>query len=190
MTKNKELFDAFYYLNMSELKKICHNFGLPDSPPKGQMIERIKHFLSTGKILKPKEMPEISKALKNHKYKLSPDALMLKGAYKNDAQTRTFFKKLIGNHFHFTAFGIDWLNEQWMKGKPPTYQEFATMWQQEIEKRKKKKPEPKKEWALINFMQRYLAKHPNASKQEIMKAWKKEREKHVEFVHRMLKELL
>ena len=56
---------------------------------------------------------------------------MLKGGYKNDLKTRIFFKSIIGDYFHFTAFGIDWLKEQWMKGEPPTYKKFADMWTKE-----------------------------------------------------------
>lgn len=193
----QELFEALYYLKMAELKKICNQLDLPDSPPKGQMIDRIKYFLSTGKILKTQVIPEISKASyfakpskdrkKNQHYPLKPDTLMLKGAYKNDAQTRAFFKTLIGDHFHFTAFGIDWLNEHWMQGRPPTYQEFATMWQKEVDKRKHEKPAPKKEWAYITFVQNYMEKHPNASKAEVTTAWNKIRAEKVMYVYGFLK---
>ncbi|XVN42631.1 MAG: hypothetical protein RCG15_08655 [Candidatus Rickettsia vulgarisii] len=59
-------------------------------------------------------------------YHLHPNTLMLKGSYKNDLRNRQFFKQLIGEHFHFTAIAIDWLNDRWMQGlpPPPTYQEF------------------------------------------------------------------
>jgi hypothetical protein len=135
-------------------------------------------------------MPEISKAKKNQQYPLKPETLMLIGSYKNDAKTRAFFKQLIGPHFHFTSFGIDWINARWKAGNPPTYQEFADMWQYEYQKRKKQPVEPKKEWALINFMQCYAVEHPYASKEEAMKAWKIARAEKVAFVHRMLKKFI
>lgn len=65
------------------------------------------------------------------------------GSYKNDAKTRAFFKKTIGNHFHFNA--------------------------------KTKSLRPKQEWALITFVQKYMGKHPQATKAEVNKAWHKKR---------------
>ncbi len=62
--------------------------------------------------------------------------MILKGSYKNDLKTRLFFKNIVGDHFHFTAFGIDWINEKWMEGNPPTYRDYATMWQSEVDRRK------------------------------------------------------
>lgn len=169
------LFDALYFLKMGELKALCLKLGLPYTAKKGQVIDTIKHFINTGKILEIPEIPTISKAVKGKAYPLAPDTKMLIGSYKNDAKTRAFFKKLIGNHFHFTAFGIDWLNERWQAGKPPTYQEFATMWQKEVDKRKEQKPQPKQEWALITFVQQYMEKHPQATKTQVNKAWHQKR---------------
>ncbi|GMU19861.1 MAG: hypothetical protein AMXMBFR12_10520 [Candidatus Babeliales bacterium] len=170
-----KLFEALYFLKMSELKALCLKLGLPYSEKKGQVIDTIKHFVNTGNVLEIPEIPSISKAKKNQIYPLAPDTKMLLGSYKNDAQTRAFFKKLIGPHFHFTAFGIDWLNERWQAGKPPTYQEFADMWQKEVDNRKNKKPQPKQEWALITFVQKYMEVHPDATKTEVNNAWHKKR---------------
>ena len=77
--------------------------------------------------------------------------------------------------FHFTAFGIDWINQRWLVGNPPTYQEFAEMWQQEYSFRKQNKVAPKVEWAFINFTKEYLAKKPQATQTELHQAWQKER---------------
>lgn len=175
LAEQTKLFDALYFLKMGELKKLCLQLDLPYSGKKGQVIDTIKHFVNTGKVLEIPEIPAVSRAKKGQTYILSPNTKILLGAYKNDAKTRAFFKKLVGPHFHFTAFGIDWLNERWQQGKPPTYQEFATMWQKEVDKRKGKKPQPKQEWALITFVQKYMEAHPNASKAEVTNAWHKKR---------------
>lgn len=175
LKEKSELFEALYFLKMGELKALCLKLGLPYTAKKGQVIDGIKHFINTGKVLEIAETPAVSKAKKGQSYPLASDTKILIGSYKNDAKTRAFFKKLIGNHFHFTAFGIDWLNERWQAGNPPTYQEFATMWQKEVDKRKGKKPQPKQEWALITFVQQYMKKHPQATKAEVNKAWHKKR---------------
>ncbi len=198
--EQSDLFDALYFMKMAELKKVCEQLGLPVTGVKGERIDRIKHFITTGTILEEQKVPEVSKApyyakaskgraKKDKEYPLKPNGLILFGAYKNDAQTRAFFKKLVGNHFHFTAFGIDWLKMRWMQGKPPTYQEFADMWQKETERRKNKKPEPKKEWALITFVQKYMQENPDASKERVLQEWDKLRKQKVAQAQAILKKL-
>jgi len=113
---------------------------------------------------------DISQAESNRSAPLHPSRKILFGCYKNNEETRNFFKTLIGNHFHFTASGQDWIYERWTRGKPPTYAEFATFWQKEYEARKTKKRTPKQEWAYINFVQRYRKKEPKSSQQKLADA--------------------
>lgn len=180
------LKDSLFYLKVTELKSACLQLNLPTTGKKGDLVQRIIIFLEEGKILNLKSLPEISKAKAKQDYPLKPNTLILSGNYKNDLKTRQFFKKLIGDHFHFTAFGQDWIKEQWMKGKPPTYAEFAKYWQNEYLKRKSKKAQPKQEWAYISFIQRYLEKNPNASKTEITREWEMARLEHVKKVEKIL----
>ncbi len=166
------LSSALYFMKMAELKKACLFLLLPDAGNKCELIDRILTFITTGHIQQVQKIPSQSLA-KNYPYQpLSPTSLMLYGGYKNDLQTRDFFKKLIGSYFHFTAYGIDWLNDRWIKGEPPTYQEFATYWITETNQRRKTKPEPKKEWAYIKFMQYMNEAMPHASREQLMQEWK------------------
>lgn len=166
------LKEALHYMKVAELKKASHMFGLSDKGKKGQLIEQILTFINEGKITEISTIPAVSRA-KNHPIQmLSPSSLMLHGSYKNDLKTRNFFKKLIGPQFHFTAFGIDWLNERWLNGCPPTYQEFADFWIQEQERHNREKPKPKDEWMLIRFMQKMKKEEPEASKEDLLHAWK------------------
>lgn len=178
----EELVEALHFLKMDELKQICSQLSLSDQGPKLALVERIKTFVQGGQERMTAKIPAISCAKKNQIYPLAAQALMLVGAYKNDLKSRTFFKQLIGDHFHFTAFGIDWLKQRWCEGSPPTYQEFADMWQKENEHRKQNKAQPKKEWAYINFLQQYTKKHPDASHAETIDAWHALRAEKVNFV--------
>ena len=182
--KNK-LKDSFNYLKMHELKALINHFALESKGKKSELIDCLLHYLYTGKKLKFKKIPEASFANPRTIYPLAPKILMLKGAYKNDLKTRLFFKKLIGEHFHFTAYGLDWLNERWQKGKPPTYRQFADMWQKEYIERKNKRVAPKEEWAYISFVQKLLNCFPDSSRTEIMTAWKNERIKHRDFIFKI-----
>lgn len=177
--KDKKVSDAVYeslhFLHVAELKGLCSRLDLSDKGTKARLIERIMIFLTQGSKQAEPLIPHISRAQKGKEYPLAPATLILKGSYKNDLKTRLFFKSIIGDYFHFTAFGIDWINERWFGGNPPTYQEFADMWSAEYELRAQNGSTPKKEWAYINFTQKFMAHFPNASRQELLDAWEAER---------------
>lgn len=184
------LYEVLHYLKMEELRAICEFYTLATNGKKFDLIRRITTFIQGDEVVEAPAIPMISKAQKGRLYPIEPDAYMVCGAYKNDAKTRAFFKKIVGEHFHFTAYGLDWLNERWHSGNPPTYRQFAQFWQQEHEARKQRTAQPKKEWAYINFTQRYLKQFPDASRAMIAAAWKQEREKHVREVEKILKIVL
>ena len=185
----EKLNTALHFFHVNELRELTLRFDLSDKGDKRALIERIKHFIKTGEAKQPQNIPPVSRAKRGIIYPLSPETLMLKGAYKNDLARRKFFKSLIGDYFHFTAFGIDWLNERWLAGNPPTYREFADMWQKEYAHRKTQKAAPKKEWAYINFTQKFIEKNPNASRETITAAWEVERRKQVAIAREILADL-
>lgn len=183
-----ELEEALYFLHVAELKEVIKVLGHEaSSNTKLDLINQILCFFKTGVVLEAKQIPVKSKVRKGLVCVPAPHELMLKGAYKNDLVNRTFFKLLIGSHFHFTAFGIDWLNERWQAGNPPTYQEFANMWQDEYARRKISKPAPKDEWAYINFVQNMMKLRPGSSKAFIDQAWKSERKRQYMIVFSIIK---
>jgi len=177
------LQEMLSYLHVNELKAQLELLNLSSKAfNKSELIARLMHYAITGKELPALKIPAISKASSNTQYPLKPETKILSGAYKNDLATRNFFKQLIGNHFHFTAQGIDWLRERWLAGNPPTYAEFAREWQAEYERNKQEKRMPKQEWAYIRFVQDYAQSHPTASKKEITDAWNKKRQEYVKKV--------
>ncbi len=186
----QQLNDALCYMNIAELRDVCAHYHLSIKGTKVVLIYRIITFVQTGGVVMLRAIPAISKAQKGLYYPLTSNTLMLYGSYKNDAKARAFFKTLIGNHFHFTAFGIDWLTMRWLSGKPPTYAEFATFWQEEYLLRKQKKASPKKEWAYINFMQRFLQQYPTASREEVINAWQLERQLNIGKIKNLLKKFI
>ena len=178
MSEKKAIQTSLLYFHVGELRELATRLSLVEKGDKKSLILRIVHFLETGERLSVPKFPAASRAKRGVAYPLEREGLMMKGAYKNDLKTRLFFKQLIGPHFHFTAYGIDWLNAQWLEGKPPTYGEFVEMWQAEHEQRKKEPAPPKKEWAYINFVQGYVVKAPHANREEVNRAWQAERERH------------
>lgn len=184
------LSNSLTYLHVSELKAYCEKLALSSKGTKMTLISRMIHFLKTGEKIELPPYPASSLSRGQKVNALKPDALMLKDAYKNDLKTRLFFKNLIGDFFHFTAFGIDWLEERWRQGNPPTYQEFANMWQKEYAFRKANGSPPKEEWAYINFVKRYLKETPQASRKDILKQWEIERNDHKDRINKLLKDHL
>lgn len=181
------LFEALHYLKMAELRDILKSFQLPHKDKKPLLIDRIVLFLKTGDCLPSPTIPKHVYAPKGYKRHLSPEEPIYYKTYKSDLETRLFFKQLIGAHFHFTAYGNDWLEEQWLEGKNPTFQDYADFWQAEHLRRKTSPADPKKEWAYLNFCQKYLQKHPNAPRKDMMSEWKKLQKEKAEFVFNMLK---
>ncbi|MCX5925423.1 MAG: DUF6434 domain-containing protein [Candidatus Dependentiae bacterium] len=169
-----------YYFHVQELREVCDRFQLSSSGNKKDLILRLLSYFKSGKKQELMSFPDSSRVIKGRTYPLEPKTKILMGAYKNDLNTRMFFKKHIGDHFHFTAFGIDWINERWAQGDPPTYEEFASFWQKEYESRKIRKATLKKEWAYLNFIQRYSKEHPECSKAQVIEAWKLERNSYVQ----------
>lgn len=188
--KDIEVLDeALYYMNMEELKQACEELELSVIGKKRDLIHRMLTFIQTGKIVKIKPIPALSKAEKGREYPLSAKTVILYGAYKNDLKTRLFMKKLVGDYFHFTAFGQDWMKERWYAGNPPTYAEFADFWIREYNHRKISKANPKQEWAYLNFIQRYTKQHPQTSKDSMMAAWKKQRAEKAAVAQKILKKI-
>lgn len=170
--EQETLFDALHYMKMAELKNACLSLALPEKGKKTELINRIMTFIETGRIITSPTLPASSRAKNYPIQPLAPASLMLYGEYKNDLKTRAFFQSLIGAQFHFTAYGIDWLNDRWLEGKPPTYQEFADYWTTETKQRKQVKAAPKDEWMFIRFMQSMEKTEPNASQKDLLEAWK------------------
>jgi hypothetical protein len=81
---------------------------------------------------------------------------------------------------------MDWIQERWLEGNPPTYQEFADMWIKEYRRRKEEGVQPKHEWAYINLAQKFMKEHPNTSKKDFLKEWDQTRKKNLTIAHEIL----
>jgi hypothetical protein len=189
-TDQAALNDALHYMNMKELREECEFLGLKPKGKKTSLIQSLFGFALHGIAPTFKGIPAKCRAKPGTQYPIAMDGLILKGSYKCDSATRAFFKSVIGPHFHFTAFGIDWINAQWLNGKTPTYGEFAKMWSKESLRRKTQPARPKKEWAYLTFLQNAKKDYPRATRSQVLKLWKKEREAQVKLAHSLLRKCL
>ena len=181
--QKEELFEDFYCLNMKQLRALCEYFKVPKVGNKGFLIDLLKTYLLTGEIITPIPIPAVSRVQEGTDTRLHEEGYMLYGVYKNDLKTRLFMKSLVGEHFHYTAQGNEWMLKRWQEGNSPTYKEFAAWWQEAYEA---PQPAPKKEWAYINFTRSYLNQFPDVSKEEILKQWKAYQANAADRVHDLL----
>ncbi len=110
---------SLLYLHVKELQDFCKKLQCTSDGKKIDLVFRLIALYGTGKKTTLKDYPPQSIRSKRHPPALSMTSLILKGTDKNDLKTRLFFKEHIGSYFHFTAFGIDWIQERWLEGSPP-----------------------------------------------------------------------
>jgi hypothetical protein len=178
---------ALNHMNMTELKDECRSLGIRPTGRKGEIINGILGFVRGRKKPVANSIPHNCQAQAQGVYPLKKQTLILCGSYKNNDATRDFLKSVVGPHFHFTAFGQDWIRRQWAKGKPPTYAEFARAWQQEhLRRRSGEVARPKKEWAYLNFVQRFGRENPAIDRNQLASEWKKQRAAQAALAHRIL----
>lgn len=89
-----------YYWVKSDLIAFCKQHGLPTQGAKFDLVERIRTYLSTGHRMHSKR---ISKAVDKDSLKCITKNTPIKN-YNNDAETRRFFVKHIGEKFKFNAY--------------------------------------------------------------------------------------
>ncbi len=188
----QQLVKDLNYLNISEIRSFCKKHSIPfsisvqlknadikktaENDRKGIILQRIRHYLKTGKISKATLFPssvvcfeELPKTLK------STDKLFY-GQYqkKNPAMIR-LLQKLTNGKFKEGAIARIIAREFWSTGKAPTFKEFAERWLKAS--RTHTKPNP--EWAFLS---------DKAKRKEILN-WKELRNKKAENVLKILNSL-
>jgi len=162
-TARRRLLDDLNYLNMGEIKKFCdkHSIpykiriqgsdgelkGTPDHDRKGVILERIRHYLSTGTVPSATVFPMSVVNFDPPPSKLKPNDKLYYGQYdKNSRAMIDLLKQLTGGRFKNGAVARIIAREFWSKGKAPTYSEFASAWLQATGNHKRPNPE----WAFLS----------------------------------------
>ena len=125
-----------YYWYLSELAAFCRSHGLEASGHKQELVARIEHFLRTGRR-PPQSKAPASTGLKTGEQLSQPITLdtPVTAAYRCNAETRAFFKSVIGPHFRFTARMQQYRRQKQRGGIPLTYGDLAREWRREAERR-------------------------------------------------------
>lgn len=160
-SEQAQLLDDIYYLNMGEFRQFCDAHGIPyriyieskgrvirtsDCDRKGIVIDRILHFLRTGKI-KPKTVfPASVVAVERLGHYPRESDRVLYGQYKSgDPHIGKLMKGITDGKFAFGALSQVVIRECWSQGNAPTYAEFARMWLDAVAAHK----QPNREWAYL-----------------------------------------
>lgn len=181
----RQFTESIYYLKVSELQEACGVLGLPASGAKGALIERVLNHV--GIESESSRAISAGREARFPKYRgpLSPSSHILPGYFTNGSTTRARMKQLVGSHFSFTNYGMEWIREQWLSQRYPTFRQYADYWQTEYERRQNGGAfESLPTNARVLFFRDQ--KGSGMSKNELDAAWKTERERHVTTARRIL----
>ncbi len=161
--ERQELLDDLNYLNISEIRSFCKRHSIPyriaietkdgrrrmtrDDDRKGVILNRIRHFLQTGAILKETCFPAAVVCFDQLSDHITADDRLLYGQYDKTNRTMiTLLKSLTDGQFENGAIARMLAREFWGCGKAPTFREYASAWIRAS--REHLRPNP--EWAFLS----------------------------------------
>lgn len=161
--KQQELLDDLNYLNISEIKSFCKRHSIPyriavgtkdgrrrltrDDDRKGVMLDRIRHFLKTGVILKETCFQATVVCLDPLSDPITADDRLFYGQYEKTNRTMiALLKSLTEGQFENGAIARILARDFWSRGKAPTFREYASAWTHAS--REHLRPNP--EWAFLS----------------------------------------
>lgn len=158
-------FRAFYWLK-EELIHFCRQHTLDAQGSKGDLADRIAHFLETGERQPTAAKPQRGKM----PLTFTRDSVIEPG-WRCSEGLRAFFEAEIGTHFHFNQVMRDFIKHE--HGK--TLQQAIHAWQSAYDAPVKTEIAPQFEYN--QHTRDYYDKHPNATRAEVIAAWKEIRSK-------------
>ncbi|MCD4720156.1 MAG: SAP domain-containing protein [Desulfobacula sp.] len=158
-----------WYWYKKELVEFCKQNKLKTTGRKPELTTRIAYFLKTGHA--PKESNIKSLKTKNS-IQVLPNSMNnpIPENYTSSELYRKYFKSIIGNHFHFTAYMM-----QYIKATPGiTFKQYINEWKKEHERRKEKnyKPDIMKSCEYNQYIRNFFEKNKNLSLKDAIKCWK------------------
>lgn len=176
-TDKGTLQKSIYFLKIEELKSIAQKLELSSQGKKIDLINQIFQYFR----IKEASLPEINSKLlpKKHKGKVGSDTHIIPNEYTNGKKSRAIFKELIGDHFKFTSYGMDWIKLCWQHDIYPSYKDFATYWIKETARRKAGESFQS---APTNRRVIFFRENKGMNKVALEKAWVKERARNAKVV--------
>jgi len=165
-------FENFYWLK-EELVLFCKKNGICSSVGKSEIAERIKIYLSTGKIIR-----ETTKQIFTSKFDWNSSILnldtIITDNYKNTENVRAFMKKLIGSHFNFSTEFMQWTKLNIGKTLGDAILEWKSIY--EFKKTTKIKSEIAPQFEYNTYIRDFLTDNKHLTIKDAIKYWKLKRD--------------
>src|ERR1017187_3419364 len=162
-SEQRELLHDLNYLNLAEIKQFCKRQSIPftiavetkdgarkttrEDDRKGVILDRIRHFLRTGKVPQETRFPSAVVCFDPLPHELTPDDRLLYGQYDKTSRAMIqLLKELTAGQFRNGAIARILARKFWSMGIAPTFGEFASAWLEET--RAHTGPNP--EWAFLS----------------------------------------
>jgi hypothetical protein len=162
-SEQRELLNDLNYLNLAEIKQFCKRHSIPfritietkngarkttgEDDRKGVILERIRHFLRTGKVFSETCFPAAVVCFDPIPGQLTADDRLLYGQYdKTDRAMILLLKELTAGQFRHGAIARILARKFWSVGIAPTFAEYAAAWLEETRAHNA----PNEEWAFLS----------------------------------------
>jgi hypothetical protein len=159
----QQLLDDLNYLNTAEIKAFCKKHGIPfaifvatpgggrartgEEDRKGVMLDRVRHFLTTGAMLPETCFPASVVDFDAEREDLAARDRLLYGRYsKSNRALIAVLKELTGGKFKDGAVARILARDFWSRGEAPSLEVFAEAWIRAT--REHMRPNP--EWAFLS----------------------------------------
>ena len=157
------LLDNLNYLNLAEIKQFCRRHSIPfkiavetkdgarkttrEDDRKGVILDRIRHFLRTGKVPPETRFPAGVVCFDPPPSSLTADDRLFYGQYdKTDRAMIELLKELTAGQFRNGAIARILARKFWSMGIAPTFAEYASAWLEE----RRAHTAPNAEWAFLS----------------------------------------
>ncbi|HEY1471387.1 MAG TPA: hypothetical protein VGF61_20280 [Candidatus Acidoferrum sp.] len=161
--EKRELLADLNYLNTGEIKAFCKKHGIPcriavetkddgwkktnEDDRKGVMLNRVRHFLRTGRVLPETRFRSAVVCFEAIPEELAARDRLFYGRYdKRNRAVMGLLKELTGGEFADGAIARILAREYWSRGEAPTFQEYAAAWLMTRKEHRK----PNAEWAYLS----------------------------------------
>lgn len=149
--EREQLLQDLNYLNLKEFRSFCNDHGIPyaiwvetesggekktrDTDRKSVVLERLRHYLKTGRIKKATTFAADVVANRPPPKRFKATDRLYYGWYdKKNPAFLNALKKLSDGQFRNGAISRILAREFWTRGEAPTMEEFAKAWQKANEK--------------------------------------------------------
>lgn len=165
-------FNDFYWLKQ-ELIAYCRTIGISTMGGKIEIAVRIRHYLSTGEVIKH----ETRKIKTTSKFNWDKEALnretIITDNYKNGKNVRSFFVREIGSHFAFNVIFMQWMRENVGKNLGDAITAWNSIYEMKKDKNFVSEIDPQFEYN--SYIRAFLKNNPELSVKDAMKYWKLKR---------------